>query len=160
MHSNFAKGALALGAVLAAIVSSNAAHAREPVSITLATLISVAASDPSSVAPVEQDGTIPYQVGESCYGWYLEFAPVEGPVVLEELLSIAAPAEHWNIEGETKVAADRSSARTTVTADGRDGHALHVWCVVEDDPEGPYSFRIHEQGASSGTELRFRLERR
>ena len=158
MRSKLAKGALALGAVLAASAGSHAAQAGEPLEIKLATLISVAASDPSTVVPVEQDGTIPYKVGESCYGWYLEFAPVDRPVVLEEMLSIAGPAERWNVDDGTAVADDRSSARTTLTVDGREGHALHVWCVVEDDPEGPYRFRIREQGAPSGIELRFRLE--
>ena len=159
MRSVFRRDALAFGAALIVSQAAGAAHARDALEITAMTLFSAREGVETSIVPVKQDGIVPYTVGDSCYGWYLEFEPVDGPVVLEEVLSIPAPAEQWNTDEGSIVADDRKSAHTTLTFDGREGKAQNIWCVVEGDPEGPYSFLVSEEGSPLGMLLRFRLER-
>ena len=159
MRSVFGRDALALGAALIVSQATSAAHARDALEITAMTLLSARKGVETSIVPVKQNGIIPYTVGDLCYGWYLEFEPIDGPVVVVEVLSIPGPAEQWNSDQESIVAEDRKSARTTLSFDGREGTAQNIWCVAEGDPEGPYSFLVSEEGAPLGMLLRFRLER-
>ncbi len=159
MHSIIGKSAVVLGTVLWASLGAGPAWAQDGFKVTSLTLFSVQGRENPAITPIEPGDTIPYRVEESCYGWFLEFEPVDGPVVLQEVLSIPAPAEHWGTADESNVADDRKSARTTVRVDGREGSAQNVWCVAEGDPEGIYSFRIWQDGAPVAIQLPFRIER-
>jgi hypothetical protein len=149
--------AAAFAAVLAFGASAAPLAAQDELTITGLGLFSQA----GGAGPMEQlpqYGLLPFKVGDSCYGWFMFFEPVNAAVELEELLVIPGPAEVWNSDEPSVVSQDRESARTPLVFDGYNGAAYHAWCVAEGDPEGVYTFVISRAGETLGR-LSFRLER-
>jgi hypothetical protein len=103
-------------------------------------------SDGGPLTPVPPNGLIPYEVGDSCYGWVIFYEPINAAVELEEQLVLPGPAPVWDTEEPSDVADDRASARTPLVFDGFNGVAYHSWCVAEGDPEGMYSFVVSQEG--------------
>jgi hypothetical protein len=84
-----------------------------------------------------------------CYGWVLEFKPINARFVLTETLQLPASAKRWG-STDVRVNANRSRGVTQINVDGRSGQAEHSWCVADGDPEGAYRFTVKHQGQIVG----------
>ena len=149
--------AVALAAVLTFGTSAAPLAAEENLTITGLGLFSQPGGN-GAIEQFPQYGVLSYEVGGTCYGWFMFFEKVDAAVELEELLILPGAADIWNSDEPSVVAGDRASAATPLVFDGFNGTAYHAWCVAEGDPEGVYTFVISRAGETLGR-LSFRIER-
>lgn len=115
------------------------------ISVTESQLLSIQ-TDSTGIQTIAPATSIPYQVGRSCYGWELHYAPVEGDLALSEELVLPGPARNWTpTPGDrTAVNPQGSGAITERHFDASTGTASAGWCIAKDDPVGSYRYIIRQ----------------
>ena len=107
-----------------------------------------APSDGSSVISQEFETTVvPLVPHRSCYGWRIKVAPSITLIRFREEFTLPSAPKFWSDENNefatNKIIDERRTSVTNRFITPDKGWVEHAWCVVEGDPEGEYSMKVH-----------------